>query len=97
MISKASVTRLREIFLGQEVVVYLREMNVVTVNEEGQEISISAMTTGHVIEVDESFYYLGTPDGEVTRTISHDVAQMVEIAIQSGLELDFPTEEDEVH
>lgn len=98
MISKASVQRLRETYLGSEVVIYLKDMNVVTVNDDGNEVSIAAMTTGHVIDIDQNFYYLGTPDGEITRTIGHDVAQMVELAInKNAMELDFPTEEDEVH
>jgi hypothetical protein len=94
-ISKGAVQRLRETFLGEDVIFYLKDMNVVTVNDDGQEISIAAMTPGHVIDVDADFYYLGTPDGVITRTISHDVAQMVEIALEPGIEL--PSEDDEVH
>ncbi len=98
MISKDAVDRLMEHFLNEDVVIYLRDMNVVVVNENQEEVSLSAMTTGFVLDIDQDYFYLGTPDGNVTRTISHDVAQMIELAIpKEEFDLDQLETGEEIH
>ena len=97
-ITAAAARRLREIYLDQQVVVYLRDMNVVTVNEEHGEMKISAMAEGYVIDIDTNFVYLGLPDGTITRTINHDLAQMIEIAFGGELlDMDFATSDEDIH
>ncbi len=98
-IFKDAAKTLREIYLDEEIVIYLKDMNVVAVNEEGHTMEVTAMTTGYCIDVDQNFFYLGTPDGAITRTISHDVAQMVELVMPHDVDFtfDMPDEGDEVH
>lgn len=79
MISKNAAKNLRDLFVGQVVVIYLRDMNIITVDDNGTEMKITAMAQGFFLDADETFVYLGTPDGEVTRVIAHETAQMIEI------------------
>lgn len=87
MISKQSVERLKAAFLAQEVVFFLKQMDVTTTDPDGNQITVAAMVPGFVIDICENFWWVGTPDGMVNRVISHDVAPMVEIAIPGALEL----------
>lgn len=98
-ISKISARKLREIFIDEMCTIYLRDMNVVSVDENGQEMKITAMAQGYVLDVDQDFFYLGTPDGEITRTISHDIAQMVEIEFVGSefMDSDMIGPEEDVH
>jgi len=96
-ISSKSVKKLKEQFLGQNVIVYLKDMNVVTVNEEGQELNITAMTEAHVVDIDQNYFYMGLPDGTITRIIQHEIAGMVELAFDQDAEMQLPTDEDDVH
>jgi hypothetical protein len=99
MISKVAVKKLRDLYLDQMVTIYLKDMNVVTVDENSQEIGITAMRQGYVLDICQNYFYLGLPDGTITTTIAHELAQMVEIEF-AGSELfdtDMPSSEDEVH
>lgn len=100
-ISKASLKRVRTHLLDEHVVIYLRDMNVVTAAPDGNEISITAMIEGYIIDIDEDFYYLGTPDGAITRVIPHELAGMVELAIseadQQMMAHGLPSEDEDVH
>ncbi len=87
MISKLSVERLKNVFLAQEVVFFLKNMDVTTMDEGGNQITVAAMVPGFVIDICENFWWVGTPDGLVNRVIAHDVAPMVEIAVPGALEL----------
>jgi transposase len=96
MINIKAVRKLRRIFLDEEVTIYLRDVNVVTVDEEGQQVKVTAMAQGYVLDIDENFYYLGLPNGTITRTINHDIAQMVEILFEASeyMDSDIPLDED---
>lgn len=99
-ISAKALKKLRNNFLDEEVIIYLKDMNVVTVNEEGQEISISAMTQAYIVDIDEDYIYTGLPDGTVTRVISHAIGPMIEISFPADeqmMGIDMPTDESEVH
>ncbi len=98
-ISKTSAKKLRDIFVGDEVTIFLKDMNVVTVDEEQGEMKISAMAQGLVLDVDENYFYLGLPDGMITRTIAHETAQMVEIMFIQDDFMDggFPENEMEIN
>lgn len=98
-IAAKAAKKLRSIFLDTEVTIYLRDMNVVTVDESQQEMKISAMAQGYVVDIDEEYYYLGLPDGTITRTIGHDLAQMVEIMFEASefMDGDFPTQDEDIH
>jgi hypothetical protein len=78
-ITAKAAKKLREIYFDTEITIYLRDMNVISVSEDQQEIKVTAMRQGYVIDVDTNFFYLGLPNGEITCTVSHDLAQMVEI------------------
>lgn len=98
-ITAKAAKKLRNIFLDTDVTVFLRDMNVVSVDENQQEVKISAMVQGYCIDIDENFYYLGTPDGEITKTVNHDIAQMVEVMylVNDFLEQDLVGSDEDVH
>jgi hypothetical protein len=98
-ITSKAAKKLRSIFLDTEVTIYLKDMNVVTVDEDQQEVKISAMAQGYVIDVDEEFFYLGLPDGTVTRILAHDLAQMVELMFEGSeyMDEDMPSPDEDVH
>lgn len=95
-ISKVALKKLREIFLDENVTFYMKDINIVTVNEEGQEIKISAMSEGYVIDLDSCYFYVGLPDGTIMRTIPHESVAMTEIAFVGGqlTDEDVPLDED---
>ena len=87
MISRTAVERLKENFLAQEVVFFLKAMDVTTVDENGHQITVAAMVPGFVIDICENYWWVGGIDGQITRVIAHDVAPMVELAIPGAMEL----------
>lgn len=92
-ISAKALPKLRELFLDEFITIYLKDMNVVTVSEEGSEMKISAMTDGYCIDIDCDFFYLGLSDGTITRTVNHEIAQMVELNIEVDVFLSGPSPE----
>jgi hypothetical protein len=97
-ITAKAAKKLRGVFLDEEVTIYLKDMNVVTVDEHAGEMRISAMAQGYVIDIDEDFYYLGLPDGEITRTVGHDTAQMVEILfVAQQMDEDMVGPDEDIH
>lgn len=98
MTSKSAVRKLRQIYLGETITIYLREMNIVTVNEAQGEVKISPMIEGHVIDIDQDFFYLGLPDGSVLRTIPQASVGLIEMtAINQFIDEDLPTDEDTIN
>lgn len=98
MTSKSAVRKLLEIYLDENITIYLREMNIVTVNEAQGEVKISPMIEGYVIDIDQDFFYLGLSDGSVLRTIPHATVGLIEMtAEQQFVNEDMATDEDEVH
>jgi hypothetical protein len=97
MISKAAAKKLYDLYIGEMVVVYLTGMNAIVPNESG-ELSVTMMVSGLVLDVDTEFFYLGTPE-MITRTISHDLAQMVEIEFIPGdiMSTDMAMPDEDVH
>lgn len=98
-ISKTAAKKLFNIYVDEHINVFLRDMNVVTVNEEQGEVKISMVADGYCIDVDQDFIYLGLPDGTITKTISHNLGQFIEIAFSGGelLDNDFPTDDMEIN
>ena len=93
------IKSLKECFVGETVVFYLKELNIPAVTESGEELSVNAMIDGFVVDIDEGFYYLGNMDGSIDKVISHDVIAIVEVANyekRDSLDFDWPTE-GEVH
>lgn len=95
-ITSKAAKKLRSIFLDEQVTIFLKDMNVVTIDENAQEMKITAMAQGYVVDIDEDFYYLGLPDGEITRIVSHELAQMVELMFAGSdiMDNDMPVDED---
>ncbi len=98
-ISKDSAKNLREIFVDEFIIIYLKDMNVVTTDAEGQEFKISAMIEAYVIDIDMNFYYCGLPDGTVTKTVPHESIGLVEISMpmEQMISPDYPTPDEDVH
>lgn len=99
MTSKNAVRKLREIYLDENVIIYLRDMNVVAVNESQGEIKISPMLEGYVVDVDQDYVYLGLPDGTILKTIPHATIGLIEVALtaEEMLSTEMAGTEDEVH
>lgn len=99
MTSKSAVRKLREIYLDETITIYLREMNIVAVNESQGEVKISPMVEGYVIDIDQDFFYLGLPDGSILRTIPHATVGLIEMSFvgEVMLDQDMPGSEDDVH
>jgi hypothetical protein len=97
-ITLKAAKKLRAIFLDTDVTIYLKDMNVVTIDEQHGEMKITTMAQGYVIDIDENFYYLGLPNGEITRTISHETAQMVEsLFVGEQMDFDMPNPDEDIH
>ncbi len=89
---------MREVYVGEFCTLYLHGMNVITVDENNSEVAITAMRQGLILEIDQDNIYLGTPDGMITATVSHDLAKMIEIEfIGEQMDQDLPQNGDEVH
>lgn len=101
MTSKNAVRKLREIYLDENIVIYLRDMNVVTINETQGEVKISAMIEGYVIDIDQDYFYLGNTDGHVLKTVPHDTIGLIELGVtaeeQMMSALEMPEADEDVH
>ncbi len=94
-LSKTAVKRLRDAFLDEQVSVFLKDMNIVTVSEEQGEIKISMVVEGYVIDIDADMIYLGLPDGTVTRTVPHSAVGLIEIPfVGETFDMDIPVDGD---
>lgn len=94
-LSKTAVKRLLEAFIDEQVSIFLRDMNVVTVSEDQGEIKISMVIEGYVIDIDADMIYLGLPDGSVTRIVPHSSVGLMEIQFQGEtLDMDIPVDGD---
>lgn len=99
MISKAAAQRLLELYVGELIVVHLKNMNIVTTNENQEMIELSPMVEGFVVDIDRNFIYLGTADGMVLKTLTHDVVGIIEVnnLMEEMLSNDMPVSEGDVH
>lgn len=98
-ISAKALRKIKDAFLDEEIIIYLKDMNVTTVTPDGNEIGITAMLTGYLVDVDVDFLYLGLPDGTVLKAIQHQPGQLIELAmsIDASLNVDFPAPDEDVH
>jgi len=78
--SKSSLKSLKQCFLSEYVIFYLKDMQIPLVSPEGDEMTINGMTEGLVIDIDENYYYLGEEDGTINKVVSHNSVGIVEIA-----------------
>ena len=99
--TQKTLRNLKECFLGEVVVFYLRDMNVAAFTDEGDQLKISGMIDGLVVDIDEDYYYLGDDEGGIEKVISHDSVAVVEIAkTDEGIfdrMMGFPSEEEDIH
>ncbi len=98
-IAPKAVKKLKQYFLNEYCIIYLKSMNIAAPGPDGGEMQISAMIDGYINDIDEEFYYIGLQDGSIIRTISHDVASVVELVFAGTDEMseDMPTMGEEVH
>lgn len=98
MISKKAVKTLIDLYLGDNVILYLKGMNVVIPNEEGGSMNISAMLQGTVMDIDDTFIHLG--DGNMTgKSIYHENIGLIETTLVDDtiLAFDFPSNDSEIN
>lgn len=55
--------------------------------DDGAPVTTAAMVPGFVIDICESYWWIGTPDGQIGRIIAHETAPIVEIAVPGALEI----------
>lgn len=78
--------------------IFLKDMNIVTVNEDAQEIKISMAVEGYVINIDSDFFYLGLPDGSITKSIPHTSVGLVEIQFSGTMmDGDIPMRDEDIN
>lgn len=76
----AVLSKLRDAYLGQHVVIYLRDMNIVAVKPEGEgEMLVSGMLEGYVVDIDDKYWYIGGNPEEFNRIVLREIAGIVEI------------------
>ncbi len=98
MISKTAARKLCQMYLDETLTVYLRDMNIVTVNQEQSEVKISPMVEGYVIDIDQDHIHLGLPDGSVLKSIPHSSVGLIEMSfVAQMIDADMPTSDEEVH
>jgi hypothetical protein len=99
MTSKNAVRKLLEIYLDENIIIYLRDMNVVAINESQGEVKISAMIEGYVVDIDQDYFYLGSSsDGVIVKTIPHHTIGLIELAVEaSPLNSDMAEHDEDVH
>jgi hypothetical protein len=90
---------LREIYLDESIVVYLKDLNIVTITEDQQEMKVTPMVDGYVVDIDNEFIYLGLPDGLILKTIPHSSVGLIEIMLEPEMmiDLELPNEGDDIH
>lgn len=92
-----STSSLKALFLDQIVVFYLKDLNIATFDEEGNDMQINAITDGFVVDIDDEFFYLGDGQGNVEKVISRtSVAMLEKMKMENNIVSLVPTE-DEVH
>lgn len=98
-IAPKAVKKLKQYFLNEYCIIYLKSMNIAAPSPDGGEMQISAMIDGYINDIDEEFYYIGLQDGTILRTVRHEVAGIVELVFSGSDEMsdDMPTIGEEVH
>jgi len=96
-ISKKAMTTLRDIYLGDSVILYLKDMNVVIPTGDGN-MDISPMLQGIVMDVDETFIHLGNGD-MVQKSVYHENVGMIESLIVDDalINFDMPERDSEIN
>ena len=98
MISKGAVKTLFDLYMGDNVILYLKNMNVVVGNDETGQMEISAMISGIIMEIDQDFIHIG--DGEmITKSIYHENVGLIESMLvdESLISLDLPENDLEIN
>lgn len=96
-----SIKKLKESFVGETVVLYLKEMTIPVINDSGDEMKITGMTDGYVVDIDEDFFYLGDESGQIEKAVSNRVIGFIEIAevikIDPDVLFEPPRDDEDVH
>lgn len=98
-ISGRALKNLRATYLDQQVIVYLKNMQVVAPTEDGNGMNITAMISGLVVDIDSDFYHLGLPDSTILKSVPIIDAGLIEIMIaaEDQIMFELPNDGDEVH
>lgn len=99
MISKTAARRLRDIYLNEMIIIYLRDISIVVPDEQHGSVKIAAQLDGIVIDIDQEYIYLGLPDGSVLKTVPHSSVGLIEVGsmIDDLINDDMPTDAEDVH
>lgn len=90
-ITAKAARKLKSVYIDEQVIIYLRDMTIATVDENNQEVKLTAMIEGYVVDIDQDFLYLGLPDGTITKTVAHELAQLVELHAMGSDQFDLET------
>lgn len=94
--TKAVVKKLQTLYLGEICTLYLKDMQIITVDENQAEVKINVMLDGLVLDIDGDYVHLGNEDGVITKSIPHDLIGIIEIAFVGGeiMDMDVPLDGD---
>lgn len=77
-ISKGAVKSLRDLYFGELVVIYLRGMNIV-VQQGDDQMDVTPMLQGIIMDIDQSFIHLGDGD-QIHKSVKHNDYGVIELA-----------------
>lgn len=86
-ISKTAAKKLRDLYLGEIVIIHLRDLNLIIMDEQHGEVKVAPMIEETIFDIDEAFVYTGNVEVGVTKTIPHESIGLIEISL--GLVGDF--------
>lgn len=69
----------RQNLVKQHVTIYLKDMNISATTPDGENVQISAMVEGYVIDVDDVYVYVGDKRNKFNKLITHEVVGVIEI------------------
>lgn len=97
-ISKKAMKTLMDLYAGDSVILYLKNMNVIVAHEESGQMDITPMLAGIVMDIDETFIHLG--DGNmIQKSIYHENVGLIENSSLEDLLItaDLPVNDSEIN
>ena len=72
-------SKLKSMYKGKHVVLYLTGMNVAIPGPDENQINVSSMIEGYVVDIDAEYVHLGDSAEEVNRSVRKDSIGIIEL------------------